>query len=100
MIPGRIKYIREQARLGQFHLEAAMLEVLLEARESGDGWVRAMAIARCADIYYRSPGPACRNAITAGILSKLYEEGRIEQSRSGGPWRLTENEFKRLADLA
>lgn len=89
--------IKDAARLGQHLLEEVVLEILFEARESGNGYVRAVDIARQADIYSKSHRPAYGNAITSGILAKLSEAGRIEQCTERGPWKLTEDEFAKMS---
>lgn len=85
--------IKNKASQGQRLLEEVVLEILLEARKNGDGLVRAIDIARRADIYRKKFTPSMGNAITSGILAKLSEEGRIEQLHRRGPWKLTEKEF-------
>ncbi len=87
---------RENARLGMAYLEQSVIGVLLEARESGSGSLGATEIAKRAGIPAKAFKPAFGNAITSGILARLSEQKRIEQSYDKGPWRLTEEEFTKL----
>lgn len=97
LISDMSRLIKDKANQGQHLLEEAILEVLLEARKNRDGLVKAIDIARRADIYRKKFTPSMGNAITSGILAKLSEEGRIEQLRRRGPWKLTEEEFFRMS---
>lgn len=91
------RLIKDKANQGQHLLEEAVLEVLLEARKNGDGLIKAIDIARRADIYRKKLTPSMGNAITSGILAKLSEAGRIEQCTDGGSWKLTEDEFAKMS---
>lgn len=89
--------VKDIAYLGQRLLEEAVLGVLLEARKNGAGLVKAIDIARQANIYRKKFTPAMGNAITSGILARLSEKGRVEQLREKGPWKLTEEEFAKMS---
>ena len=88
---------KQLSRVGQFYLEEAVLDVLLEAKHEGE-CIGPAEISRRAGIY-RERGEAnmMNDAIVAGLLVKLHSENRVErctQSRANrGGWELTDNEF-------
>ena len=68
---------KQHARMGHFHLEKAVLDVLLEAKHEGD-CLGPAAISRRAGIYReRGKVDIMHDAIATGILVKLHEEGRV-----------------------
>ena len=74
---------KQLGRIGIFYIEEAILEVLFQAMEAqDDACVRAVDIDRRIGMYH------------ATVLKKLEAEGRVEQSRERGPWRLTEAEYQ------
>lgn len=95
---------REQhAQTGMFHLEEAVLDVLLEAKREG-GCIGPAEISQKAGIFRDkgkgivSPRGTMNDAIVAGVLVKLCIEGRVKrcnQTRAGrrGGWVLTDHEF-------
>ena len=87
---------KQLARLGQFYLEEAVLDVLLEAKHEGD-CIGAAAISRKAGIFRERGEPDIINdAIVTGVLIKLNTEGRVQrctQSNNRGGWELTDSEF-------
>ena len=93
---------KQHARVGEFHLEEAVLDVLLEAKHEGD-CLGAATISRRAGIYReRGPHDIMNDAIVQGILNKLAEQDRVErceQSPGGrGGWQLTKKEYEQRRD--
>lgn len=88
---------KQHARIGTFHLEEAVLDVLLEAKHEGD-CIGAAEISRRAGIFRdRGAADTMNDAIVTGLLVKLHTEGRVERctqhmSNRGG-WELSEQEF-------
>lgn len=97
---------RQLARIGEFSLEEAVLDVLLEARHKGE-CLGPTAISTRAGIF-REPGHAMKSgndAIVWGILGKLAKHGCIEKcpQKEAKPdkvngWRLTDAEFQARRD--
>ena len=88
---------KQFARIGVFHLEEAILEVLFQADSE---YVRAADITR--DIGIKSfDNP---DWIVAILLGKLEEDGRVESRRSERGtrtgWKLTVREYNRRADIS
>ena len=97
---------KQLARIGEFSLEEAVLDVLLEARHKGE-CLGAAAISKRTGIF-REPGHASvggNDYIVWGILGKLAKHGRIERcpQNKAKPdkldgWRLTDAEFQSRRD--
>lgn len=91
---------RQLTRMGEFHLQEAVLDVLCNAYPEGFG-LGAAEISRRAGIY-REPGVVQMNdAIAHGFLNQLYDQGRVEQAdqeNGRGGWRLTAKEYERRRD--
>jgi hypothetical protein len=97
---------KQLARLGEFHLEEAILDVLLEAAHEEE-CIGGAAISERAGIY-REPdsreagGIAAGNDwVVGGLLTKLRKAGRVErceQANGRGGWKLTDAEFQRRRD--
>lgn len=91
---------QEKARLGEFHLEEAILDVLLEAFHSAQDCLGPAEISRRAGVF-RERGTVkglIHDAITAGILAKLHTHNRVErckQANGRGGWKLTPAEYRR-----
>ena len=88
---------KQLSRMGQFYLEEAVLDVLLEARHEGE-CIGAAEISRKAGIYReRGVVDIMNDAITTGLLVKLHSENRVKrctQSHANrGGWELTDDEF-------
>ncbi len=89
---------KQHARMGMFHLEEAVLDILLEAKHEGD-CIGAAEISRRAGIFRdRGDVNIMNDAIATGVLVKLHDEGRVarcQQTRSPnlGGWELTDSEF-------
>ena len=89
---------KQHARMGMFHLEEAVLDVLLEAKHEGD-CIGAAAISRRAGIFRdRGQVNIINDAIATGILVKLFDEGRVQRCQQHdterGGWELTDAEFE------
>lgn len=94
------------ARIGEFNLEEAVLDVLLEARHERE-CLGPAEISKRAGIF-REPGHAMtsgNDAIVWGILGKLAKHGRIEKcpqdkgkSHKLNGWKLTESEYRSRRD--
>ncbi len=91
---------KQLSRIGEFHLQEAVLDVLCNAHPEGYG-VGAADIGRRAGIY-RDPGVMNMNdAIVHGLLNQLHEQGKVErapQQGGRGGWRLTDKEYERRRD--
>lgn len=92
---------KQMARLGEFHLEEAILDVLLEARHESE-CIGAAELSRRAGIF-REAGKFVNmnDAIVHGLINKLSIAGRVErctQSNKLGGWRLSDKEFERRRD--
>ena len=88
---------KQHARIGQFHLEEAVLDVLLEAKHEGD-CIGAAEISRRAGIFRdRGDVNIMNDAIATGVLVKLADEGRVQRCQQNdanrGGWELTGSEF-------
>ncbi len=90
---------KQLARIGEFYLEEAVLNVLLRAQQTRT-CLGPSDISKQAGIY-RGSGKkertSMQGAIAQGMLYKLEEQGRIEQckqvnGRNG--WQLTNTEFE------
>ena len=76
---------KEHGRVGQWHLEQAVLQVL--RRREGD-WYRDREISDAVGLYWMS-GPRAWNydrripcQVIHGVLNKLCDEGRVEYRRT------------------
>ncbi len=87
---------KQFARMGEFHLEEAVLDVLLEAKHQGD-CLGAAEISKRAGIYReRGSENTMNDAIVTGLLVKLADANRVQrctQSNARGGWELTDREF-------
>jgi len=92
---------KQMARLGEFHLEEAILDVLFEARYEGQ-CLGAAEISRRAGIFReRGPQVNMNDAIVHGLANKLSNVGKVErctQSNTRGGWQLSDAEFERRRD--
>lgn len=99
---------RQLARIGEFSLEEAVLDVLLKARHKGE-CLGPAAISKRTGIF-REPHHASvggNDYIVWGILGKLAKHGRIEKCPQNeakpdkvNGWRLTDAEFRARRDDA
>ena len=93
---------KQQARMGEFCLEEAILDVLLEAKHENE-CVGAAEISRRAGIFReRGKGDMMNDAIVTGMLVKLRDEKKVvrcaQEKKRGGGWELAESEFKSRRD--
>ena len=94
---------KQHARIGIFHLEESILDVLLEQKHEGI-CIGPAQISRLAGIYRdRGDADSMNHAITAGMMVKLHSKGRVErcqQINGRGGWKLSDDEFNsRREDL-
>lgn len=98
---------KQFARMGEFYLEEAVLDVLLEARHK-DQCLGAAEISRRGGIFRESGDkskgePTSMNdAIATGMLIKLMKAGRVQRCEQDGKkvggWEMTDEEFQRRRD--
>jgi hypothetical protein len=92
---------KQLARLGQFYLEEAVLDVPLREAQRG-GCIGPAEISVRAGIFRERGTPNIMNdAIATGILVKLFDDGKVErceQPSGRGGWKLTDAEFARRRD--
>lgn len=92
---------KQHARIGEFHLEEAILDVLLEAKHEKQ-CIGAAEVGRRAGIYRdRGKSDTMNDAVATGLLVKLEEQGRVqrcEQENTRGGWELTDKEFASRRD--
>ena len=81
---------KQLARIGEFHLEEAVLDVLCESHPEGYG-LGAAEISRRAGIYRRSGVVQMNDAIVTGILNQLHDHGKVNR----GGWALSDSEYDR-----
>ena len=88
---------KQFARIGEFHLEEAILDVLLEAKHENN-CLGAAEIGKRTGIYRdRGSNNMMNDAIVTGLLNKLAEQKRVqrcEQESGQGGWKLTDKEFE------
>jgi hypothetical protein len=93
---------KQNARIGEFHLEEAVLDVLLEARHEGECLGPAEISRRAGIFRERGEVNIMNDAITTGILVKLYDESRVtrctQTNANLGGWELTDREFELRRD--
>ena len=98
---------KQTARVGEFHLEEAVLDGLLEAYHQ-DECLGPSEISRRAGIYRKSGGgdgvhsvKNMNDSIVMGLLVKLLESGKVQrctQPNKSGGWMLTDCEFQSRRD--
>ena len=90
---------KEFAKMGEFYLEKAILDVLLDMKYRNQ-CIGAAEISRKSGIY-REPGEIGLNdAIVSGMLNKLYDEQKVNRCPLGEKkgWELTDEEFSKRKD--
>ena len=86
---------RHLARLGQAHLEEAILDVLYGAHNPGPG-LYPSEISEKAGISPSSITNRGSNDIVKGFLGKLEDEGKVQSHWNGfRRWRLTDSQYKK-----
>ena len=92
---------KQFARIGEFHLEEAILDVLLEAKHENK-CIGAADISKQAGIFReRGTEDIMNDAIVTGMLVKLSDEGRVircKQPNGRGGWELSVAEFTKRRD--
>ncbi len=87
---------KQFARMGEFHLEEAVLDVLLEAKHESE-CLGAAEISKRAGIYReRGSEDIMNDAIVHGLLAKLADANRVQrctQQNQRGGWEITDREF-------
>ncbi len=82
--------------MGEFYLEEAVLDVLLEARHEEE-CLGPARISEQAGIYRdRGTANVMNDAIVTGLLVKLNSSGRVvrcKQENNKGGWKLSDAEF-------
>ena len=84
------------SRIGQAHLQEAVLDVLLEAYGESDG-LKPDEISKRAGIHRRSIHGGNQNHIVAGILAALEDKGLVRSMQTHAAvyriWQLTKSEY-------
>ena len=92
---------KQLSRIGQFYLEEAILDILLEAKHEND-CIGAAEISRRSGIFHdRGKLDIMNDAIVTGFLVKLSDENKVlrcEQESGRGGWELTDTEFQSRRD--
>lgn len=92
---------KQLTRIGQFYLEEAILDILLEAKHENE-CIGAAEISRRAGIFRdRGKENIMNDAIATGFLVKLSDENKVlrcEQESGRGGWELTDTEFQSRRD--
>jgi len=91
---------KQFARLGEFHLEEAILDVLLQVY-CDNICMGASDISQRAGVYREAGVVGMNDAVVTGLLNKLYETKHVEkcsQDNGRGGWKLTAAEFERRKD--
>lgn len=91
---------RQMARIGEFYLAEAVLDVLCVAYPEGYG-LGAADIGRRASIYRDQGIIQMNDAIVSGLLNLLHEQGKVQQAQQHngrGGWKLTDEEYERRRD--
>ncbi len=88
---------KKHARIGMFHLEEAVLDVLLAAKNKGE-CIGVAEISKRSGIYrsLENENSALNDSIVRGLLIKLICEDRIEECKKPNNqrgWQITEREF-------
>ncbi len=84
---------KEWARLGYFHLQQAILQLL---EENYPDCIGAAAIGKGIGVFRKAGKAGMNDAIVTGILNSLAEENkaeRCEQTNKKGGWRMTKDEY-------
>ncbi len=88
---------KQFSRMGEFYLEEAILDVLLEAKYEGQCLGPAKISRRAGIFRERGRENIMNDAITMGLLVKLSDQRRVQrctQPNDKGGWELTDVEFQ------
>ena len=92
---------KQLTRIGEFHLQESLLDVLCDAYPEGYG-LGAAEISRRTGIYRESgPDINMNDAIVHGLLNQAQHQGKVErrnQPNGRGGWILTTEEYERRRD--
>ena len=92
---------KQFSRMGEFYLEEAILDVLLEAKHENE-CLGPAEISKRAGIYReRGVENIINDAIVTGMLVKLTDEKKVQrckQDNNRGGWELTDQQFKHRRD--
>ena len=102
---------KQHARMGEFHIEEAVLDVLLEGKYEGECY-GAAEISKRAGVFRDGGSKAIdgvksmNDAIVTGILIKLNLQQRVQRcaqrvtdkGKEIGGWELTDSEFEKRRD--
>ena len=87
---------RHLSRIGQSHLQEAILDVLFHAYSEPDG-LKPDEISKRAGIHRGTIHRGNQNHIVAGLLAPLQKQGMVKSVQKytvNRVWRLTESEYK------
>ena len=88
---------KQLARIGEFHLEEAVLDVLCDNQPEGYG-LGAAEISRRTGIYRSAGVVGLNDAIVHGLLNQLFEQRKVikqKQMNNRGGWALSDSEYQR-----
>ncbi len=88
---------KQFSRMGEFYLEEAILDVLLEAKHEGQCLGPAEISRRAGIFRERGIQDIMNDAIATGLLVKLSDQRRVQrctQANNKGGWELTDAEFQ------
>lgn len=92
---------KQLSRVGQFYLEEAILDILLEAKHEQE-CLGPAEISRRAGVFRDRGGEDIMNdAIVTGFLVKLSDQRKVKrckQPNNRGGWELTDDEFQSRRD--
>lgn len=92
------------SRLGEFHLQESILEVLYKAKlanPENEHGIGAADISRRSGIYRGPKKKKMNDSIVTGLLYQLHEMGKVKranQVNNRPGWRINDNEYKRRQD--
>lgn len=91
---------KQLTRIGEFHLQEALLDVLCDAYPEGYG-IGAAEISRRMGVYRDAGIVNMNDAIAHGLLNQLHEQKKVvqaQQAKGRGGWMLTKEEYERRRD--
>lgn len=86
---------KQLARMGEFHLEEAILDVLLNMYPEETSIGNA-ELSRRAGIFRETGVSGMNDAIVVGMCNKLEAQGKLEKVPKG--WKLSKAEYERRRD--
>lgn len=91
---------KQLTRMGEFHLQEALLDVLCDAHPEGYG-IGAAEISRRMGVYREAGVVNMNDAIATGLLNQLHEQKKVvqaQQANGRGGWMLAKEEYERRRD--